>query len=77
VCFAHVYLEGLVFFLVPPSILDPILFLPLLMQGSLSSEGRDLIETSHLGLNIPKGVSCCGSLYLFPFPAGGCFSDDD
>lgn len=47
------------------------LLLPL-PPGSLSAESRDLMETSHLRLNVPKSVpvctqSSCGSLYFFPW----------
>lgn len=47
-----------------------------LLQSSLSLEGRDL-ETSHLGMNVPKSVCTllsCGSLSLFP-SATGSFCD--
>ena len=47
-----------------------------LLQSSLSLEGRDL-ETSHLGMNVPKSfctLLSCGSLSLFP-SAPGSFCD--
>jgi hypothetical protein len=51
------------------------------LQGSLSPQGSDLIETSHLGLSVPRSftfcvTSGCGSLHLFPSAAGGSFSED-
>ena len=82
--FAHVDLEGLVFWC-PPSPLALIFFPPPLLQGSLSPEGRDLVETSLLELFISSRVfqdlflcvmSGCGSGYLLPSAAGGSFSDD-
>lgn len=52
-----------------------------LPQGSLSPEGRDSIETSNLGLNLPSFLTLCtsygcGFLHLFS-SASGSFSDDD
>lgn len=35
------------------------LFLPPHPWGSLSAEGRDLMETSHLGLGVPRSLSLC------------------
>lgn len=57
-------------------------FLPPLLQSTLSPKGRDLIDTSHLGLSISRSLmlctlSGCGSLYLFPstseIPVGAYF----
>lgn len=75
-------LESLIF-LVPSMPSDSYILhhiLPLL-QGFLSIERRDLIETSHLGQSIPRSltlhiISGRGSLYLFPFDARGILSDD-
>jgi hypothetical protein len=58
------------------------LFLPPLVQVSLSSEGQDLIETSHLGMSAPWSptfsiMSGFRSLYLFPSASGGNFFNDD
>jgi hypothetical protein len=52
-----------------------------LLQSFLNPEGSDLMETSHLGLTVPRSLTLwslpsCGSLYLFPSAAGGGFSDD-
>lgn len=48
-------------------------------RGSLSWEGRDLMETSHLGLSVPRSlshsVSGYESLHLFPSPAEGSIVD--
>lgn len=57
-----------------PSPLALILFLPPLLLGSLSPEGRDLIQTSLLGLSVLRPLTLCvlsESLYLFPSAAGG------
>ena len=48
---------------------------------SLSSKGRDLMVTSHVGLSIPMSLdlsimSSCGSPYLFLSVAGGSLSED-
>ena len=56
-------------------------FSPPLSQGSLSCEGRDLMETSFLGLTILRSlilyiVFGCGSLFLFLVAAEGSFSYD-
>ena len=53
--------------------------LPLLLQDSLSSERRDLMEVFYLGPNVPRSlilcvISDCGSLYLLPSAAGGSLS---
>lgn len=52
-----------------------------LLLDSLDSEERDLVETTHLGLNVPKTLTLClisvsGSEHLFPYAAGRSFSDD-
>ena len=52
-----------------------------LPHSFLSSEGRDLIETSDLGLSVPGSLKNCtlssrGSLYLFPYTSGGSFYND-
>lgn len=65
-------------FLVQPLWL--IFFLPSLPQGFLSSEGRNLMKTSHLGLSVLRSLtlsimSGCRSMYLFPSAAGRSFSD--
>ena len=57
-------LEGL-FSWCPPFPLALSFCLPPLPQGSLNSEGRDLID-----------MSGCESLYLFASAAGGNFSED-
>jgi hypothetical protein len=49
-------------------------------QGSQGPEGRDLRETSCLGLSVSRRVPLClmpgcGSLCLFPCAAGGSFPD--
>jgi hypothetical protein len=53
----------------PPSSLALTLFPPSLPWGSLSSEQRDLMETSHLELDIPRlsvfSVSVCLSVSLY------------
>lgn len=33
--------------------------LPPLLQSSLISEGKDLIETSHLGMHVPRFLTLC------------------
>lgn len=47
--------------------------------GSLIPEWRDLLETSHLGLNVLTSLTLhvvwLSSLCLFPPAAGGSFSD--
>lgn len=43
----------------PSSLLPPILFLSPLEQGSLSAKGRDLMETLHLVLSIPRPLIHC------------------
>lgn len=35
------------------------LFLPPLPWGSLSPEGRDVMETAHLGLSVSKSLTLC------------------
>lgn len=54
----------------PPTSLAFRIFLGPLSLVSLSSEERDSMEASHLGL------SSLRSLYLFPSGSGGSFSDD-
>ena len=54
----------------PPSPLALILFPPPLPRGSLTPDGRDLMDMSHLGVSVPGcltlcTLSSCGSLYLF------------
>ena len=61
---------------------DLTFFLPSLLQTSLSTKGRDLMETPHYGMNVLRclafyTLSNCGSLCLFPFAVGGSFSDGD
>ena len=53
----------------------------LLPQSFLRPEWRDLLKTSHLGLDIPRShtpctLSGCGSQHLLPSSATGRFSDD-
>lgn len=50
----------------------------LLLQGSLSPQGRDSMETTLLKLGIPSSltVSTLGLWVSVPFAAGGGFSDD-
>lgn len=50
-------LEGLAF--CPPSILALNLLLPPLLKNSLSTEWRDMMETSHLGLSAPRSFTLC------------------
>lgn len=50
----HVDLEGLIFLVFSNSLT---LFLSPLPTGSLSSGGRDLLETSHLGLSSPNSFT--------------------
>ena len=48
-------------------------------MGSLSPEGRDLMETSHLGLSVSWCLTLLSdlkSLYLFLSIEGESFSDD-
>ena len=74
-----VYSEG-PFFWCSPSFLTLTLFLPTLLCGSLISDGRNSMETSHTELRVPRTlhvVSDCGSLHLFLSAAGGNYSDDD
>ena len=54
--FDHVDSEGLDYWY-PPTPLAFILFLHSLLQGFLSSERRDMMETSHLGMSIPKSLT--------------------
>lgn len=54
-----------------PSPLALLLFLPPLLQGSLSIEGRDLIEISSLRLNVSRSLILCimfVSLYIWFHP---------
>lgn len=48
--------------------------------GFLSSEGGDLMETSHVRVGVTSLSVCtlsgCESLYWFPSAAGGSFSSD-
>ena len=63
-CVGHVILEGLVS-LIPPSPLTLTRFLPPLVGFS---EGRDLMETSYLGLSVSWSLTFCiisGYGYLF------------
>ena len=58
-----------------------VLFLPPVLQSFLSSDGRDLLETSYLELSVPRSLTLivmpgCGSQYLFPSASGESFSDD-
>lgn len=55
--------------------------LPSLLGHSLSSAGRDLTETSYLGLSLPRSLtlcimSDCGSLYSVPSAEGGGVSGE-
>lgn len=65
--FAHLDLKGFVSWcLFSPLVL--IYFLPPLLQSPLIPEGKDWIDTSQLGLRVPRILTlhvCCGSLYLF------------
>lgn len=63
-------LEGFFLPCCPPYALTLTVFPFPLLQGSLSCEGRDLMETCHLGLSVPGTftlftLSNCGSLYFF------------
>lgn len=51
------------------------LFLPILLKKSLNGDRRDLMETSHIGLSVPRSHRLCtlsgwGSLYLLPSIVG-------
>lgn len=75
------YLEGLGF-LVLSTPLALRLFLSPLLPSSLSPEGRDSMETRHLGLSILRSLtlyilSGCGSPHLSPSAAQGRLSEDD
>lgn len=48
------WIQRALFFWCPPSFLALTLFLPPLLCGSLSSEGRHLMETSHIELRVPR-----------------------
>lgn len=48
------FIQRALFFCCPPSFLALTLFLPPLLCGSLSSEGRNLMETSHIELRVPR-----------------------
>lgn len=66
----HEFSSPFSLFTCPPIPMTLTLFLFPLLQASLSPEGRDLIESSHLGLSISRSLtlcnlSGCGSL-LFP-----------
>ena len=70
--FAFLCLEDLVSFL--SSILSLALTVLVLsfLQGFLSPEGKELMETSHLVLSVPRSLTLYTlSLYLFPDAAGG------
>ena len=67
--------------LVSSSHLPLAFFLPSLVHGYLVHEERDLMETSHLSLNMLRSlIHCimtdCGFLYLFSSVAGGSVSDN-
>lgn len=55
-CDGLMCLEGLVSW-VPPSRPTLTVFLPSLLKDSLDPKGRDVTETSHLGLRIPVSHS--------------------
>lgn len=62
----------------PPSIPALNLLLPPLLQNSLSTEWRDMTETSHLGLSAPRPftlctLSNCRSLDFIPIYCNGMF----
>jgi hypothetical protein len=65
---ALLYLEGFFPWYLPSSL--GLTVLPILFpQGSLSPEGRDLMEASHLGMSVPRSftfctLSSCVSLYF-------------
>ena len=40
-------------------------FLPPLLQGSLNHEGKDLMETSHLGLSVPRSLNSLHIVWLW------------
>lgn len=57
------------------------LFLPPLKRATLSSEGRDSMEISCVGLSVPRSLTLYSmsvymSQYLFSSVAGGNISDD-
>ena len=72
-------LEGLVFLMTSIPVAFYILSLSTSM-GSVSSEGRGLMETSNLRLNGPRSLNlsyCLTiSLYLSPFASGRRFFDE-
>ena len=47
-----------------PSPLSRIFFLTLLLLDSMTSECRDLIETSQIGLSVPRPHTLCMSHYI-------------
>lgn len=59
----------------PSSPLAVTFFLSPLLWGSLNLEGRDMMETSHLGLSLPRFLIICimsgCESHLFPSAAGG------
>lgn len=72
--FEHLDLRAMFTWCPPPSVALTVLPF-LLLQGSLSPNRRDSMETCHIGSNVPSSpslciMSGCGFLYLFP-SAGG------
>lgn len=64
-----------------PPPLALIFFLPTLLSGSLNPKQRDLMEPSHLELDLSRSLFLCvmsgsGSLHLFLSAAGESFYDD-
>ena len=73
-CVGLLHLKGLIFLVSSISFVSYSLFH--LLQCFLSSVGRDLMETSHLGLSVPRSLTLCMlsgycSLYLFLSAAWG------
>lgn len=58
ICVNPVDLKGFVF-LVSSTISAVALFLPPLLQGLLSLVMMDLMETSHVGLSVPRSLNLC------------------
>ena len=72
--------ERACFLVVLQPLLAVTLFMPPLPWGFLSPQGRDLVNITNVGLSVSSSLSLlmsgCGSLYLFPSPAGGIFFGD-
>lgn len=58
-CVSALWTQRTLFPWCPPSLLALKLLLPPLPRGFLSPEGRDLVETSHLGLRAQRSLCLC------------------